>query len=164
MLVGKRGQRKGKKCIVWSAAKQDDPMHQFVLKKPDYEEGAGWADFNKEIDTQKLLYKSSYIRRMVNFIPPPCDMELPVMVLEALEKSLWNHDCDVLFLWERFHLVCRRQMLPPQDERRTELDHWVVKLINKGIPEKDIETVHVALNPVLRQRPSAFELLEYGCI
>ncbi|EGE01544.1 hypothetical protein TEQG_00590 [Trichophyton equinum CBS 127.97] len=97
-------------------------------RKLDYEEGAGWAAFNKEIDTQKLLYKSSYIRRMINIIPPPCDTELPVM-------------------------VCRRQMLPPQDESKTELDHWVVKLINKGIPEKDIETVHVALNPDLNNGP-----------
>lgn len=57
-----------------------------------------------------------------------------------------------------------RQLLPPKDETRTELDHWVVKLINKDIPEKDIETVHVALNPVPELRPSALELLEYGYI
>ena len=41
-LVGKRGQRyvlldplverKGKRCNVWSAAKDGDPMQQFVLK------------------------------------------------------------------------------------------------------------------------------------
>lgn len=57
-----------------------------------------------------------------------------------------------------------RQLLPPKDKTRTELDHWVVKLINKDIPEKDIETVHVALNSVPELRPSALELLEYGYI
>ena len=57
-----------------------------------------------------------------------------------------------------------RQLLPPKDETRTELDHWVVKLIDKNIPEKDIETVHVALNPVPELRPSALDLLEYGYI
>lgn len=76
MLVGKRGQRH----ILL------DPL----LKKPDDEEGAGWADLNKEIDMQKLLYKCSYICRMVNVIPPPCDTELPVIVPEVLEKSLWS--------------------------------------------------------------------------
>ncbi|EZF98146.1 hypothetical protein H113_01990 [Trichophyton rubrum MR1459] len=35
----------------------------------------------------------------------------------------------------------------------------VVKLINKDIPEKDIETVYAALNPVSELRPSALELL-----
>ncbi|KAF3482875.1 uncharacterized protein GIQ15_02199 [Arthroderma uncinatum] len=57
-----------------------------------------------------------------------------------------------------------RQLLPPKDETRTELDHWVVKLIDKDIPEKDLETVHVALNPVPELRPSALQLLEYGYI
>lgn len=100
MLVGKRGQRyvlldplvqrKGKQCNVWSAAKQDDPMHQFVLKKPDDEDGPGWPDFIREMEMQKLLYKSGYIRRMVDVIPPPSDTEPPIMVLEAFEKSLWT--------------------------------------------------------------------------
>ncbi|EGD98123.1 hypothetical protein TESG_05510 [Trichophyton tonsurans CBS 112818] len=62
-------------------------------------------------------------------------------------------------------------MLPPQDESKTELDHWVVKLINKGIPEKDIETVHVALNPDLNNGPvhssfwsmAVYKALESDC-
>ncbi|KMW68128.1 hypothetical protein BDDG_12598 [Blastomyces dermatitidis ATCC 18188] len=57
-----------------------------------------------------------------------------------------------------------RQLLPPKDETRTEHDHWVVKLFDKNIPEKDIETAHVALNPVLELRPSALDLLKYGYI
>ncbi|EGD90524.2 uncharacterized protein TERG_06752 [Trichophyton rubrum CBS 118892] len=40
----------------------------------------------------------------------------------------------------------------------------IVKLINKDIPEKDIETVYAALNPVSELRPSALELLKYGYI
>ena len=57
-----------------------------------------------------------------------------------------------------------RQLLPPKNETRTEYDHWVVKLIDKNIPEKNIETVHVALNPVPELRPSALDLLNHGYI
>ncbi|KAL2369752.1 hypothetical protein RJZ57_005836 [Blastomyces gilchristii] len=57
-----------------------------------------------------------------------------------------------------------RQLLPPKDETRTEHDHWVVKLFDKNIPEKDIETAPVALNPVPELRPSALDLLKYGYI
>lgn len=102
ILVGKHGQRyvlldplvqrKGKQCNVWSAIKQDNPIHQFVLKKPDDEDGPGWPDFTQEMEMQKLLYKSGYIRRMVDIIPPSpvIGIEPPIMVLEAFEKSLWT--------------------------------------------------------------------------
>ncbi|PGH01337.1 hypothetical protein AJ80_09027 [Polytolypa hystricis UAMH7299] len=57
-----------------------------------------------------------------------------------------------------------RKLLPLKDETRAELDHWVIKLLDYGIPKKDIETVHVALNPVLDRRPTALNLLEFGYI
>lgn len=57
-----------------------------------------------------------------------------------------------------------RGLLPPKDETRTELDHWVMKLLDYGIPERDIETVHIALNPVPDRRPTALDLLEYDYI
>ncbi|PGH02094.1 hypothetical protein AJ79_07731 [Helicocarpus griseus UAMH5409] len=57
-----------------------------------------------------------------------------------------------------------QKLLPLKKETRTELDHWVIKLFDKNIPEKDIEAVHIALNPVPDLRPSALELLEYGYI
>lgn len=57
-----------------------------------------------------------------------------------------------------------RELLPPKNETRTELDHWVVKLLDYGIPKRDIETVHVALNPVPEQRPTALDLLEFSYV
>ena len=39
---------------------------------------------------QALLYKSGYIRRMVDVVPAPSDTEPQIMVLEAFEKSLWT--------------------------------------------------------------------------
>lgn len=99
-LVGKRGQpyvlldplvqRKDKRCNVWSAAKQNDPMQQFVLKQPDDEDGSGWPEFTKEMEMQELLYKSGYIRRMIDVVPPLSDAEPQSMILEAFEKSLWT--------------------------------------------------------------------------
>lgn len=99
-LVGKRGQtyvlldplvrRKGKHCNVWSAARENDPMDQFVIKQPDEEDGPGWPDFVKEKEMQELLYKSGYIRRMVDVIPPSSNLEPSSMVLEAFQKSLWS--------------------------------------------------------------------------
>ncbi|KAL2361570.1 hypothetical protein RJZ56_005527 [Blastomyces dermatitidis] len=59
-------------------SKENDPMRQFVLKQPDDE------------DAPELLYKSGYIRRMVDVVPPPSDVEPQTMVLEAFEKSLWS--------------------------------------------------------------------------
>ncbi|OJD09406.1 hypothetical protein ACJ73_10344 [Blastomyces percursus] len=66
-LVGKRGQiyvlldplvqREGKRCNVWSASKENDPMHQFVLKQPDDEDGSGWPEFTRQMEMQELLYK-----------------------------------------------------------------------------------------------------------
>ncbi|KAB8273835.1 hypothetical protein BDV30DRAFT_238361 [Aspergillus minisclerotigenes] len=57
-----------------------------------------------------------------------------------------------------------RELLPPKDDTRTELDHWVIKLLDYGIPKKDIEAVHVALNPVPDLRPTAMDLLEFDYV
>lgn len=55
-----------------------------------------------------------------------------------------------------------RELLPPKDETRQELDHWAVKLYRKGVPEMDIDLVHTALNPVPDERPTAIQLLNIG--
>ncbi|KAM5457607.1 hypothetical protein MaudCBS49596_000805 [Microsporum audouinii] len=318
-LIGKRGetytlhhpliQRRGKRCHVWSASKDSDALDQYVIKQPDDEDGLGWPNFTKELEMQKKFQKSAYIRRMVDLIPAPADLQASyMMVLEPFEKSLWDarlrrplileeirsvmrsiaiglgiiHQMNLVhtdlkmenilingfnnekpgsgeilvtkiadlgmdLTGDQFNLPLRvpyrpshtealrctstnpgllrqiygpgylhllqayanfdkpgmfdslkvegtladkenatraamvqefdlqsvdyytsdpvsRKLLPIKDETRTELDHWVVKLLDYGIPKKDIETVYLALNTIPERRPTAMNLLEYGYI
>ncbi|KAM5442949.1 hypothetical protein MferCBS31731_001822 [Microsporum ferrugineum] len=315
-LIGKRGetytlhhpliQRRGKRCHVWSASKDSDALDQYVIKQPGDEDGLGWPNFTKELEMQKKFQKSAYIRRMVDLIPAPADLQAScMMVLEPFEKSLWDARLRRPLILEEIRSVMRsiaiglgtihqmnlvhtdlkmenilingfnnekpgsgeilvtkiadlgmvqppsqgtissisyrspeayfnkpwtsatdiwswgivylhllqalanfdkpgmfdslkvegtladkenatraamvqefdlqsvdyytsdpvsRKLLPIKDETRTELDHWVVKLLDYGIPKKDIETVYLALNTIPERRPTAMNLLEYGYI
>ncbi|KAK6826860.1 hypothetical protein RU639_004595 [Aspergillus parasiticus] len=298
-------QRKDKPCNVWSAARENDPRDQFVIKQPNNDDSPEWPGFTKEMEMQELFRRSHYIRRMVDVIPPSLASEPPCMVLEAFENSLWSArlrrpfslgeirsvmrsvaiglgvihcknlvhtdlkmenilvtgfdndmpgDGEVLVtkiadlgmvrppsqgpitsityrspevyfnkpwtaatdIWSwgivYLHLLqahadfgnpgifdslkvegslddkenavraamahefnlhsveyytsdpVSRELLPPKDDTRTELDHWVIKLLDYGIPKKDIEAVHVALNPVPDLRPTAMDLLEFDYV
>ncbi|EEQ34821.1 conserved hypothetical protein [Microsporum canis CBS 113480] len=258
-LIGKRGetytlhhpliQRRGKRCHIWSASKDSDALDQYVIKQPDDEDGLGWPNFTKELEMQKKFQKSAYIRRMVDLIPAPTDLQAScMMVLEPFEKSLWDarlrrplileeirsvmrsiaiglgtiHQMNLVhtdLTGDQFNLPLRylhllqalanfdkpgmfdslkvegtladkenatralmvqefdlqsvdyytsdpvsRKLLPIKDETRTELDHWVVKLLDYGTPKKDIETVYLALDTIPERRPTAMNLLEYGYI
>lgn len=57
-----------------------------------------------------------------------------------------------------------RELLPPKDDTRTELDHWVIRLLDYGIPKKDTEAVHVAHNPVPDLRSTAMDPLEFDYV
>lgn len=57
-----------------------------------------------------------------------------------------------------------RELLPPKDDTGTELDHWVIKLLDYGIPKKDTEAVHVTHNPVPDLRSTAMDPLEFDCV
>ncbi|KAE8163735.1 kinase-like domain-containing protein [Aspergillus tamarii] len=297
--------REEKPSNVWSAARENDPTDQFIIKQPDTDDGPEWPYFTKEMEMQELFRKSHYIRRIVDVIPPSLDSEPPCMVLEAFEESLWSarlrrpfslgeirsvmrsvaiglgiihcknlvhtdikmenilvtgfdndtpSDGEILVtkiadlgmvrppsqgpitsityrspevyfckpwatatdIWSwgivYLHLLqahadfkspgmfdslkvegssadredafraamahefglhsvdyytsdsVSRELLPPKDESRTELDHWTIKLLDLGIPKKDIEAVHAALNPVPDLRPTAMDLWEFGYV
>lgn len=55
-----------------------------------------------------------------------------------------------------------RVLLPPKGEPKDEVDHWVVKLHSKGVPETEIEPVFEALRPIPEERPTATQLLNTG--
>lgn len=82
--------REEKPSNVWSAARENDPTDQFIIKQPDTDDGPEWPYFTKEMEMQELFRKSHYIRRIVDVIPPSLDSEPPCMVLEAFEESLWS--------------------------------------------------------------------------
>lgn len=100
-------QRKGRGSNVWSAARENDPMDQFAVKQPDDDDGPGWPDFTKEMETQELLLRSGYIRRMIDVIPPALDSEPSCMVLEPFEKSLWSSRLRRPFSLEEIRSVMR---------------------------------------------------------
>lgn len=77
---------------VWKASLNNNTNHQFVIKHPqsDNSPGAKWPAFQKEMETQNLFSDAKFIRRMVDTIPPRSNLELPMMVLEPFEKTLWS--------------------------------------------------------------------------
>ncbi|KAB8273836.1 hypothetical protein BDV30DRAFT_238362 [Aspergillus minisclerotigenes] len=70
-------QHKDKPCNGWIAARENDPMVQFVIKQPNDDDSPEWPDFTKEMEMQELFRRSHYIRQMADVILPSLDSEPP---------------------------------------------------------------------------------------
>ncbi|KAK2804724.1 hypothetical protein FQN50_006462 [Emmonsiellopsis sp. PD_5] len=77
---------------VWKVTYPDNDDCQFIIKYPQFDDSpeTQWPAFQKEMEMQNLFRNAKFIRKMVDTVPSRSDSELPNMVLEPFEKTLWT--------------------------------------------------------------------------